>query len=204
MDTLIIRRWGNTFTDIFIKATHSNTYIHYFSYHGDSVKLSVLSSLFLRAYRICSPCYLEKEIDLLFDGFSKLGYTKLFIQKAHLKARRSYFVPRSNARHFQKPSMVFPYVKELKSTAYSLNKLDIKTAISYPNTIGKSIIRNAPKNYEKIGVYSLPCKMCPLTYVGEFGRSLDKRLNIHKQAIIQGNASSVLFMHISENNHQIK
>ena len=37
----------------------------------------------------------------------------------------------------------------------------------------------------------------------ESGRSLDKRLNEHKQAISQRNTSSALFMHISENNHQI-
>ena len=203
LDILIVRKWGMIFTDIFRKATHCNTYIHYFSYHDESIKLSVLSSLFLRAYRICTPCFLDKEIDLLFGIFSKLGYPIWFIRKAHFKARKSFYAPRQNVTPFQKPAMVFPFVKELKSTVQNLNILGIKTVFNYPNTIGKSVMRNSPKNDNEIGVYKIPCKRCPQVYVGESGRSFDIRLNEHKQAVSHGNTSNALFLHMSENNHQI-
>ena len=53
------------------------------------------------------------------------------------------------------------------------------------------------------GVYKLPYKRCPQVYVGKSGRSLDVRLNEHKQAVTQGNISNALFLHMSENSHQI-
>ena len=41
------------------KPTTSYAYIHYYSAHHKNIKTSVTSSMFLRAYRICSPMYLR-------------------------------------------------------------------------------------------------------------------------------------------------
>ena len=57
LDIQLVRQENQVFYKVFRKPTHSNMYIHYFSYHKETIKLAVLSSLFLRAYRICSPCF---------------------------------------------------------------------------------------------------------------------------------------------------
>ena len=76
---------------VFRKPTSTNAYIHYFSQHSDSIKKSVLFSMFLRAYRICDPDLISNEVENIKNIFKQLCYPVLFIDEAHLKARRKYF-----------------------------------------------------------------------------------------------------------------
>ena len=76
---------------IYSKPNHSFDYIHYFSSHTTSTKKSVMSSMFLRAYRLCSPQYLEDELTLLKCNFKKLGYKENFISGAMFKARKRFY-----------------------------------------------------------------------------------------------------------------
>ena len=49
--------------EVFRKKTHSESYLHYFSYTPQNIKLGVAQNLFLRGYRICSNMFLEKELN---------------------------------------------------------------------------------------------------------------------------------------------
>ena len=71
------------------------SYIPYFSSHSTDIKTSIISSQFLRAYRVCDLQFIDIEIQNIFKD---LGYPKNFIEKSHLKARR-YFVL-SNRKKF--------------------------------------------------------------------------------------------------------
>ena len=62
LDVLINKDYHSVKLSVYRKRTHSNAYIHYFSCHDITVKKSVISTLFLTAYRICHPSYLDEEI----------------------------------------------------------------------------------------------------------------------------------------------
>ena len=76
--------------DIFRKQTHSESYLHYFSYASEKIKLGLAQSLFLRALRICSPEFLD-EISHVKNALNKLAYPKKVLQKALFKARKVHF-----------------------------------------------------------------------------------------------------------------
>ena len=67
--------------DIFRKQTHSESYLHYFSYASEKIKLGLAQSLFLRALRICSPEFLDNEISHVKNALNKLAYPKKVLQK---------------------------------------------------------------------------------------------------------------------------
>ena len=47
------------------KPTHTNSYIHFFSFHSHEIKMSVIVGLFLRALRICDPHKLDEKINFI-------------------------------------------------------------------------------------------------------------------------------------------
>ena len=54
---------------VYRKPTATGSYIHYFSQHSDSIKRSILFSMFLRAYRICDNDLINTEIVNIRTGF---------------------------------------------------------------------------------------------------------------------------------------
>ena len=59
LDVLVQNSQENFITKVYRKATHTNSYIHYFSHHSSEIKRDVVTGLFLRAYRICVPSFLD-------------------------------------------------------------------------------------------------------------------------------------------------
>ena len=98
--------------------------------------------------------------------------------------------------------MVLPYDEGLKGFKRVCSEEGVGVAFTYPNTISKTLIKNKPNNENKVGVYSIPCKVCPDTsYVGETGRSLEKRVYEHKRDIRVANEKSALFCHVRDYQH---
>ena len=92
LDTLVSRsETNNTKYRVYRKPTHSESYVHAFSSHSENVKLGVISNIFLRAYKICDMEFLDSEINHIKEVFHKHGYSDRFIQKAHTRARRSFY-----------------------------------------------------------------------------------------------------------------
>src|SRR5678816_604036 len=92
LDTLIT--WNNNhlqFT-IYGKPTFAPNYIHWLSNnHSPNTKLAFLSSLFLRAFRICTPPLLAQETKYIHNTFKSLYYPEFFITKAFNKAKKRYY-----------------------------------------------------------------------------------------------------------------
>ena len=203
LDVLVKRINGQFLFNVFRKPTHSNSYIHFYSYHNDSVKISVLSSLFLRAYRICSPSFIDNEIEIIFNSFKLLGYPHWFIKKAHFKARKIFYTNPTRLPFERQKKLILPYIKENQDTISDLRKLGYDTIYKYPNTIGKFLVKNSPKVETNAGVYAIPCKTCKKPYIGESGRDYNIRLSEHKRAVRNGDMNNALFVHMSQENHEI-
>ena len=95
LDVLIHRSPQGVTFSIYRKPTHCHSCIHYFSNHALHVKRGVLSSLFLRALRVCSPVHLQSELDTLTSAFSRLGYPQFFIKRALSYAKTKFHAPPS-------------------------------------------------------------------------------------------------------------
>ncbi|KAJ7319987.1 hypothetical protein JRQ81_019498 [Phrynocephalus forsythii] len=70
---------------------------------------------------------------------------------------------------------------------------------------GANILRN-PKDkieLENQGVYEIPCKVCPATYIGQTNRRISARIAEHKNAVKKEEKSSSLFQHIKTTGHEI-
>ena len=187
---------------VFRKPTHCNLYIHYFSYHHSSTKKATISSMFLRALRICSPQYLDSEISSIWKIFLDLKYPDWFIKECYFKARKTYFVPPATTG-VHKPYISLPFIPELEVVKTVNKDLDVNIAYKYTSTIKSTLVRN--KNFVDCtaGVYKIDCKDCDLAYIGETGRNLETRVKEHRYAFQTCNLNNAMFKHASENNHSI-
>ena len=123
LDVLVMRNnFDRPQFKVYRKPTHSNMYLHSFSSHSISVKLGAINSIFIRAYKICDPQFLEAEIEFIFNTFLKLGYQRNFIEKSHQKARSIYYKCRDKPVNNFSHTIVLPcicnnnYVKSLFPT----------------------------------------------------------------------------------------
>ena len=207
MDVLVKNNTNNSLEfSIFCQKTNSNYYIHYFSCHDDNVKYATISSMFLRAYRVCDPQYLDTEINTIYNVFSELSYPKWFIDVAHRKARKTYFkINATSEENKEKKCIVVPFNQNLKFLNFFFKESTYKLVFNNPGTIGKTLINNKTKLNKEAGVYQIPCKdiTCGRSYFGETGRSLNIRINEHKNEIRKGNDLNALFHHMESTNHAI-
>lgn len=88
-------------------------FMHFYSWQPTHVKMATVSSLFLRALRICDPPYLPTEIDYLKNAFKQLAYPAKFVMSALSKARRTFFNPRIARDKSPKKYIVLPHANNL-------------------------------------------------------------------------------------------
>ena len=202
LDVQILRPDNCLKFKVFRKATHSNSYLHFFSFHPQSVKLSIAQGLFLRAYRVCSPEHLSTEIDFIFSSLIKLAYPDFFLKKALMKARSTFFHPTTRQK-FQGSTFCLPFVPSLDSPFHSKlsSSLNCKLVFNYPNKLKSQLTSNRPVSDTSSGVYRINCIDCNKFYIGETGRSLPTRIREHKNDFKKHNLNNAMYVHSVENNH---
>ncbi|MEL7523226.1 MAG: GIY-YIG nuclease family protein, partial [Cyanobacteria bacterium J06553_1] len=197
---------------VYRKPTHSGSYLHFFSYHPLHVKKSVVSSMFLRAHRVCSNEFLDSEINYIFDSFGKLGYPRYFLKQALSRARAKYgqlVQPLENNRRDndrERNMLIVPFNASLDRKRTLLKNAGVDILFTYPNTLRKCLIKNNTRIVpfdSAPGIYEIPCGACPKKYIGETGRTLAKRLQEHKRDVKTGKESNACFIHLRDEGHVI-
>ena len=202
LDVLIHKESSGLHFSVYRKATNSNAYIHYYSFHDKRIKKAVISGMFLRAYRICNSDKLQDEIEHIQGIFTELRYPEWFIHDAHISARKTFFKKGNTTREPPRKCLVVPYNEGFRGFKKVCQQESVGVAFTYPNTISKTLIKNKPKTEENVVVYTMPCKTCPQkAYVGETGRNLEKRKYEHRRDIRVGNEKSALFCHVRDQQH---
>ena len=145
LDVLIHRSPLSVSFSVYRKPTHCHAYIHYFSNHAPHVKKSVLSSLFLRALRVCSPEHLQPELDILTTAFRRLGYPHFFIRRALSHAKTKFHAlpppPAPPSIHPTKPKViVLPYQPVLACLNPIMQSANYKFVYNYRDTIGHAVV----------------------------------------------------------------
>ena len=208
LDTCVHRdTHNNSFKfSVYRKQTHTNSYIHFFSFHERKVKTNVLTNLFFRAYRICDPIFVDKEIDFLVDSFSKLCYPKYFITCCLRKARKMYFTPIEKDPPNFKMTLCLPYNPHLEPLTKHIdrNKPGYNISFHYHNTLRSRLVKNNLSNHRSsAGVYAIPCNDCNKCYIGESGRGLQTRKKEHIAACKSGNSYNAIAKHTWDLDHRI-
>lgn len=188
---------------IYRKPTHSNMYVHCFSNHSDNVKLSAISSLFLRAYRLCDSEYIDSEVIFIKNTFLSLGYKNFFIDRALFRARRTFYQSHESG---EKPEYNEFVILPSFIDNVHINKLfppNVRIVYSGGNSI-KTFLRNpATKGIgSNAGVYSIPCSDCNLKYIGETD-NFERRMREHRNDIRTERINNPIVKHIVEDSHQI-
>ena len=199
-----MRRNNKYVFKVYRKPTFSISYIHYLSYHHDKIKIGVACNLFLRALRICSPEFYDEEFNVVRQQLSFLQYPKFIIEKAISKARFIYYRGKKDKEYQgNKDKIVIPYSRNIDDNARILGKNN-PIVFSYPRTLGSVLINVYQKTRDKTaGVYKIPCKDCNKPYYGQTGRSVQKRITEHQQAVRNGQNNSAIFQHIANEGHRI-
>ena len=202
LDTVIMRTENGFKFKVYRKPTSVNAFIHNFSNHHNKIKRSVFSNMFLRAFKICDPEFLENEFQTIFDIAQELCYPRDFIENCLRNARKTYFRDeRINSFDFDN-IFVLPYRQEFLTIVNSLKCLKINVIFSNNMSIKNSLFCNKPTS-EKGGVYRINCSVCNIPYIGQSGKGLCKRVSQHKYNVRTANNNSAIFCHVRDFNHPI-
>jgi hypothetical protein len=100
-------------------------------------------------------------------------------------------------------TVVIPYVPNLSEETIKMGHMsNIRVVCCTNDTLSARLVKFKPKT-DKINkeiVYSSPC-MCSKSYIGETGRTLEIRLNEHKNSIRKGEITSKLVEHALNEDH---
>ena len=211
LDTTIHRLTSGFSFAIYRKPTHSNQFIHFFSWHPDHVKKGALHTLLLRAYRICDGVYLNREINFLYNAFMRVGFPKRYIDSVHSRVKRNFFQTQDlSTPEPPPPTISLPYNEYVQKSVVPIFKAHGCRVVNYAsNAIKRNLVKNRPpymgdKN-DLPCVYKIPCKTCPRSYYGESGRGLSTRVSEHERYVRREYKSKAVYKHKTHAtpNHEI-
>ena len=204
LDVEIIRDNGCLKTKVYRKPTNILSYVHYFSNHHMNVKKSVFISMYLRAYRITDPEFFDEELKTIQDIGKKLLYPESILNQCHISAKRRFYNGRPDRQNQQTNSrvIILPFHENFLECVHILKRFNIQVVFKYENTIKKSLIKNSPPTNSGI-IYKIPCNDCNQFYIGQTGKTLEKRIAQHKYSVRMAHNNSALFQHKAENDHHI-
>jgi GIY-YIG catalytic domain len=206
-------------TKVFRKDTHTQRYLNWDSNHPNNCKLGVIKGLIHRAHILCDKNEdLLNEITLLKDIFISNGYPARNVEKIIKESwkeelRKSLLDEQSAERNKNKSSEFYyilqaPYVKGFSENLQKeLRKVNIGYVPKKSATIRSMICQLKPEvcaEQRKDVVYSIGCKTCKKSYIGETGKTFNERRKRHQQEIRSGRESNAFFKHLEEHTeHEI-
>ena len=155
--------------------------------------------MFLRALNICSPEYLDEEVRYIFDVGHWHNFNIHEIENCFCLAKKTFYGEKTTL--VSERFISLPYHPHFEDLVYPLKLLGFKAAFSYPFTIGRTLIRNSPKCEDGV-VYEIPCR-CNKIYIGQTGKTLEKRISQHKYNVARDDPSSALNIHTKYCNNPI-
>lgn len=153
-----------------------------------SITRGVFKGFLVRASRICSAKYLQKEIQFLVDVFSENGHDTNELQKMaqqHLNPSNNHTNERTERRNVIKIPWI-PKIGPKLRKIYKKNGVDV-VFTSTPNL--SNILCNhkcpLPPN-SRPGVYKIPCGCGNAAYVGETKKKVSTRVTEHQRDVFHG------------------
>ena len=190
---------------VYRKTTNKDDLIHYYSHHTTKTKTGIIIGFYLRALRICSPQYLQPELDYIRNVFLKLHYPFSLIDQARNQAQKIHQRTKVHKTKISHTRYITVPTNSLSLTiAENLKDPNIKIATCSSKSI-KNILKSpisAPSTNDTPGcIYAIPCSKCNDVYIGETSRLLKCRIDEHKRALINNDLSNALTLHRNAQSH---
>lgn len=219
LDTLVSRRNGVAFIDIFRKPTHTDRYLDFSSHHAKEHKISTASTLLFRASNL--PSSFEgktRETNHVRAALEANGYPPAVISNILNKKPPPSTVPPpeelvSMFFKWADPSNTYqgfaclPYISGLtEPLTRLLRKNDIRVVNKPLKTLQQEFPSpkfRQPSDFQCNVVYKIPCKDCPWNYIGETGRCFQTRKKEHQRNLKNYSNGSNVANHAWQNNHSI-
>ena len=151
-----------------------------------------------RANKICDVEFIEHEVAYLEEVFSKHGYSFNFVNKAHQKARKSYYGIKEKEPFLKDDEclLVMPQTgHENKFVSTYLKNCKVVGVYKNMLTVKKALARYDKSSSNKPCIYKLPCRMCDKVYIGE-SIDFERRKREHRDAIKRGDENNAVFKHM--------
>ena len=213
LDVVLHKINGRLRFSVHRKITNKDDFVHYFSGHSRRVKKSTVVGFFLRAFRICSPEFLDPELQNIMESFRKLQYPTGFVL---MMQKRAYTIHRratsqqdggdtppipptsSEPNPIRLTLPTCPLIDQIQHLAGSAIKISTKTGIK----VGDLVKVKRPAHQRPTSeVYTVPCSTCPLHYIGETSRGYTTRETEHRRALRNGDESNAFVVHARRTGH---
>ncbi|KFD46531.1 hypothetical protein M513_12582 [Trichuris suis] len=137
-----------------------------------------------RAVSLCSPKFLQSELNYIRTTFSKNGYPQAFIDK--VIQRRLNRRDSSEYENLNIPRLVLPYFVGLGEKILGLGRILVFKVFFKSSSSLRSILRKdktkVPINKKTGLVYMVKCA-CSAAYISETSGTLEQRLNEHMKCL---------------------
>ncbi|KAJ7314096.1 hypothetical protein JRQ81_006031, partial [Phrynocephalus forsythii] len=201
LDVLIYKKPdGSLGHTIYQKKTHTNRYLNAQSHHHPAQINSVAKTLISRTKRLADKDHLKTELHTLSNVLIANGF-----QKNHHQTNpkgNTPQEPRNRREQWHRPPPL--HQRHHRQNQQNSPQTQYQDSLLHRPKIA-NILRN-PKDkieLENQGVYEIPCKVCPATYIGQTNRRISARIAEHKNAVKKEEKSSSLFQHIKTTGHEI-
>ena len=162
--------------------------------------------------KICDPSTRNNELAHLKRVFRANDYPQWVIKQALWPP-----VPSAEERVTQqgarqddsqkKPLLYLPYVQGISEPVQHLCRhLGIRTLFKTQGTLRQTLMKVKTPNdrLKKKGVvYRIPCKHCNKFYIGETGRTVQKRIAEHKTTVRKGDRNNGVAVHAWDTQHEV-
>ena len=106
-----------------------------------------------------------------------------------------------------KKVLYLPYVRDISERIQQVCRpLGISTVFKSSNTLRQSLVRvknRTPPEKRKSVVYEIPCQDCEHVYIGETGRTLQKRVTEHRSAVRRFDKNNGIAVHAWNEDHAV-
>ena len=150
--------------------------------------------MFLRALRIVSPEYMDEEFYTIRQIGIKNNFNRHEIEECLILAKQSFYQVERKKDIDMNKVLFLPFHPSFNDIVYPLRLLNFHVIFSYNNTIGRSIIRNTPKEENGV-IYRIPCE-CGKFNVGQTGKDVKTRIAQHKYSIRANAQNNAINLHI--------
>ena len=216
LDTRPIRQANGTIVvDWYQKPTNSGRYIHFHSNHPTKQKINLVLGLKNRIVKICHPTLRMANLIKLKSILKTNAYPEALLNKylfstpapAGAMNERQTQIETTDARMGGveiAPIMYFslPFITDLTNKLASILRTDnCKIAKSNNFKIANVFSKlkdPISKDKQSNVVYSIPCAVCDLIYVGQTFQQLKQRVSQHKSDINKTNKNCALATHCRE------
>ena len=201
LDTVIIRAENTVKFKVYRKPTNKDDFVNYFSAHDERTKSGIVIGFYLRALRICSQEFVNKEITYINQAFEKLGYPKGLLTSLLDKARKIRQRGEKESRD-KVGYLVVPNSNLANIISRALRPTGLIVVCDTGKKIGE-LVKEKGKKCESVNsvVYKIPCNGCDRSYYGETSKGLDKRVTQHRSDVRYHRTTSAIVNHIDNKQH---